>query len=992
MPPLRTFGTSASPLPNALHRLPQTIRLSSAQTRPHGPRRLLDMVYPPSTTAAGQRSARPSRTNPVCPAATTTQAVPAPENELQAAADALERRPKSSRTHSRSRRPPQGHKHTPASSAAHSRIPSASASAQSSPLIPRGRRLPDESVPLPPSSVNASHPTAPPSRPRSPPLVVQPHLAPQPHPIPVSPPPPPQHDPFAVRYYHHAPIQPYPGSPPPPPPPGTFWYPAPTWSQPGSGHHSPAYPPTYHYPTPPMIPPHHRQVYHTPRHGYSQPPHDVSEDAPPSTGSPSTIHTHAHRPSVTSTTLSSTLPLSTSSSNAPSITASSSTSSVPNGTTTHRVFGSIDDAPDQDGGPISAKQFGFGLPEGSRSGGRGKRTKRRARSRVIVGNRDAVCPEPEKNAKEENAVYVGGLVTPNTRMGDEEMSQYAFGSIDDMPSEPRQNTNTGLTPPQVDTNANAATLSPLSASLSLPTSTASSMSPAGAGATKEVVVEEGEGQKLKQLLEQLAVSGDAAGEDDGGLVGVGAGGDGEVVNGSGHEEGKDEVPSADVFEVKDYGFGFGPHSRGSGSGSPPSFSHPHPPPAHSHSHSHSPYPPPPITAAYVPAYVYHPQHQADYNTGANGTSGSGSGYVSPTWERERDRDFHGGHGQRYSKRLERGGEREYVGPLPPRRGGYQTPSNSNSNSYTPRAENQHPHHHHHHHPPHSNAPYASSLPRSHPASPTHPHAHNGTSPAQRRPRGAGRGGGGGYHSHSHRRGANMGGGGYPPPPPPLSPTQQHQMPYYAAAAMMGMGMGVPMVSSGGMYYEPAPLLPRHVGAPGNGAGAGGAPTPVPITQLGFPLDTTRYYLLGQLEYYLSAQNMAQDYFLRQRLDSSGFVPIALIASFNRVRRLTEDVELVREVLTLSGAVEVRGEWVRMKDWRAFVLPGARASEVDDEGEARSNGITNGVVNGQPERGVDGQRGEDGHGAGEAGTDEEEEEEEEEEDDEDDVVFVLTRED
>ena len=43
------------------------------------------------------------------------------------------------------------------------------------------------------------------------------------------------------------------------------------------------------------------------------------------------------------------------------------------------------------------------------------------------------------------------------------------------------------------------------------------------------------------------------------------------------------------------------------------------------------------------------------------------------------------------------------------------------------------------------------------------------------------------------------------------------------------------------------------------------PVPVPVTTISFPLDPTRWYLLGQLEYYLSPQNMAQDFFLRQQV-------------------------------------------------------------------------------------------------------------------------------
>ena len=45
------------------------------------------------------------------------------------------------------------------------------------------------------------------------------------------------------------------------------------------------------------------------------------------------------------------------------------------------------------------------------------------------------------------------------------------------------------------------------------------------------------------------------------------------------------------------------------------------------------------------------------------------------------------------------------------------------------------------------------------------------------------------------------------------------------------------------------------------------PVPHPVSQLPFPLDHTRYYLLGQLEYYLSPQNMAQDIYLRRQASS-----------------------------------------------------------------------------------------------------------------------------
>jgi la-related protein 1 len=68
------------------------------------------------------------------------------------------------------------------------------------------------------------------------------------------------------------------------------------------------------------------------------------------------------------------------------------------------------------------------------------------------------------------------------------------------------------------------------------------------------------------------------------------------------------------------------------------------------------------------------------------------------------------------------------------------------------------------------------------------------------------------------------------------------------------------------------------------------------------------------------------------MDSRGWIPISLLASFNRVRQLTMDQQLVRDVLAFSSIVEVRNDFVRMGagEWARFVLPGAPASTVEDE--------------------------------------------------------------
>ncbi|KAF9480943.1 winged helix DNA-binding domain-containing protein [Pholiota conissans] len=138
----------------------------------------------------------------------------------------------------------------------------------------------------------------------------------------------------------------------------------------------------------------------------------------------------------------------------------------------------------------------------------------------------------------------------------------------------------------------------------------------------------------------------------------------------------------------------------------------------------------------------------------------------------------------------------------------------------------------------------------------------------------------------------------------------------------------PLPPTGFDGYGAPPPLPAVNGAPP--VPQLSPPVPVPLSPISFPLDPTRYYLLGQLEYYLSPQNMVQDFFLRQQMDARGWIPIPLIASFNRVKQLTMDVHFVRDVLTLSSLVQVRGSMVRMGGWEQFVLPDAAPSSVEDQ--------------------------------------------------------------
>ena len=67
------------------------------------------------------------------------------------------------------------------------------------------------------------------------------------------------------------------------------------------------------------------------------------------------------------------------------------------------------------------------------------------------------------------------------------------------------------------------------------------------------------------------------------------------------------------------------------------------------------------------------------------------------------------------------------------------------------------------------------------------------------------------------------------------------------------------------------------------------------------------------------------------MDARGWISISLLASFNRVKTLTYDLHLVRDVLTLSSLVEVKSDWVRTHRWKNYVLPDAPPSPLDVEG-------------------------------------------------------------
>lgn len=132
----------------------------------------------------------------------------------------------------------------------------------------------------------------------------------------------------------------------------------------------------------------------------------------------------------------------------------------------------------------------------------------------------------------------------------------------------------------------------------------------------------------------------------------------------------------------------------------------------------------------------------------------------------------------------------------------------------------------------------------------------------------GRGGNGGYGRGMHGR--NFSRGGFQQPhqarPPSFAMNQTSPMPHPDPSPYFVP----PPQSYGTTYFHPAGFDPSFYAPyqpipPPPGPTPSGPPPPQPQTLVTFPLDEKRRILLGQLEYYLSAQNLAKDIFLRQNV-------------------------------------------------------------------------------------------------------------------------------
>jgi len=61
--------------------------------------------------------------------------------------------------------------------------------------------------------------------------------------------------------------------------------------------------------------------------------------------------------------------------------------------------------------------------------------------------------------------------------------------------------------------------------------------------------------------------------------------------------------------------------------------------------------------------------------------------------------------------------------------------------------------------------------------------------------------------------------------------------------------------------------------------------------------------------------------MRNQMNSEGWVPLSLVANFNRVKNLTTDHALIKETLKSSKAIELQGDRIRKRgDWASWIFP------------------------------------------------------------------------
>ncbi|KAJ2711054.1 hypothetical protein H4R19_003437 [Coemansia spiralis] len=185
-------------------------------------------------------------------------------------------------------------------------------------------------------------------------------------------------------------------------------------------------------------------------------------------------------------------------------------------------------------------------------------------------------------------------------------------------------------------------------------------------------------------------------------------------------------------------------------------------------------------------------------------------------------------------------------------------------------------------------------------------------------------------SRSHSRDAQPAAGQAPAARPARGQSQsqgQSQVQSQSQGATRGRGRGRsraygPTAGPQRSGFRAAGHAPSHYHGKGNVQVGGFAPAPLPEPTAD-DADSIKGFVRAQVEYYFSVENLCKDIFFRTQMDPDGFVPLTLVAGFNRLRSVTTDLGLIADALVASVQVELDDsrERVRKRDsWAVWLFP------------------------------------------------------------------------
>ncbi|KAK3224384.1 hypothetical protein Dsin_011409 [Dipteronia sinensis] len=152
---------------------------------------------------------------------------------------------------------------------------------------------------------------------------------------------------------------------------------------------------------------------------------------------------------------------------------------------------------------------------------------------------------------------------------------------------------------------------------------------------------------------------------------------------------------------------------------------------------------------------------------------------------------------------------------------------------------------------------------------------------------------------------------HPPPPPPPGST-----PFIPPGPLRPFVNPIGFPEYGAALYYVAPPIPDPLrGVPFIG------PSSPHALYFHAPDPQLHSRIVNQIDYYFSNENLIKDTYLRQNMDEQGWVPIKLIAGFNKVSLLTDNIPLILDALRSSTVVEVQGDKIRRRnDWMRWLMP------------------------------------------------------------------------